>query len=94
MSRSNLERYQQTVAYIKANIDDGLGTDIGTIITDKKKAGKEISLSGAGYNKVGTADQHMAVRALMLCQIAYFRPPPCPVRIRNQGGDLRHAYRL
>src|SRR6266513_4442116 len=73
MARTDQQRYDQALAHIKTvNLD--LGNEVNTKIgTDAVDVGKALSLGGAGYSRSGTADQHTAVRALLLCQIAYFR---------------------
>lgn len=77
MSRTNQERFDEAVDYLKA-IDKGLATDVVKKIgDDSDTAGADISLSGAGYWKKGSDDQHAAVRALLLCYVAYFRKPHC-----------------
>ncbi|HLQ45961.1 MAG TPA: hypothetical protein VK137_14575, partial [Planctomycetaceae bacterium] len=75
MARTDQQRYDQALAHIKTvNLD--LGNEVNTKIgTNAVDVGKALSLGGAGYSRSGTADQHTAVRALLLCQIAYFRPP-------------------
>lgn len=78
MSRTPTERFDEAVAYLKDNIDAGLAKDVKEKIVGKdniKKAGEDISLSGAGYWKKSTDEQHGAVRALLLCNVAYFRKP-------------------
>ncbi len=77
MSRDDQQRYDQALAHVKS-VNAGLATEINTKLKPKAAAiGAEISLGGAGYWRSGTAAQHAAVRGLLLCQIAYFRPPHC-----------------
>lgn len=77
MSRTDQERYDQAHNYLKT-VDVGLATDVHSKLAGRAVAvGAEISLGGAGYWKSGSSAQHTAVRALLLCQIAYFRPPHC-----------------
>jgi len=75
MARSDLERYNGAITYITNNIDAELSKDIALQITDKKAAGKAISLSGAGFRSAGTKDQHWALRSLLLCHQAYLLGP-------------------
>ena len=85
MARTKRERYQQAIDYIAA-LDAGLGADVAKAIEAQVDdggakedallgAGAEISLKGAGFWNKGTKDQHAAVRALLLCILAYYRPP-------------------
>ena len=75
MARTNQQRYDGALAHIR-NIDNTLANDIdGRLGAHKATVGGDISLGGEKYWKHGTAAQHYAVRALLLCHIAYFRPP-------------------
>jgi len=74
-NKTDNERYDQALAYI-ATINVALSTQINTYIDINKAAvGAELSLAGSGYWKSGSTAQHIAVRALLLCHIAYFRQP-------------------
>lgn len=76
MARTDTERFTEAHNYLKA-IDPGLAkhlTDNRGGMTDAQ-LGAKISLEGAGYWKSGTDAQHSAVRALMLCQEVYLKPP-------------------
>ncbi|WP_395703168.1 hypothetical protein [Aquabacterium sp.] len=76
-SRTDQQRYDEALKHLKG-VDAALGADVDQKLGTKAAAvGAEISLGGAGYWYSGSAAQHAAVRALMLCQIAYFRPPHC-----------------
>ena len=75
MARTDQERYNEAVAHIK-KLDGALGADVQSKIGPKQlNAGQEISLAGAGYWHTGTPEQHTAVRAYLLCLLAYFRTP-------------------
>lgn len=79
-SRTDTQRFDQAVKYIKDKISNSLGTEIEQKITarpgaTKDTVGKELSLKGKGFHFTGSDAQHMALRALMLCQITYFRKP-------------------
>ena len=75
MARTDQERYDQALAHIKT-VNIALGNDVTTKVGGRAEAiGAELSLGGTAYWRRGSAEQHMAVRALLLCQIAYFRPP-------------------
>jgi hypothetical protein len=74
MTRTNQQRYDESLAYLKT-VSMILGNNVDSWISDKAHAGGEISLGGAGYWHSGTDDQHKAVRAYLLCMIAYGRPP-------------------
>lgn len=72
--RTPQQRFDQALAHIR-NLSDDLAEDIKGKGLDKATAGAEISLGGGGFWKSGSAEQHMAVRGVMLCLIAYFRTP-------------------
>ncbi len=75
MSRTNQQRYAEALAHIK-KVNNGLATDVGNKVGGNSlTAGGDISLGGAGYWHSGTPEQHTAVRALLLCHVAYYRPP-------------------
>ena len=66
MARTNKQRVEQSVAYIKANVSPDLSNKFSSV--DKEKVGAIISLKGKGYSTVGWDEQHKAVRALLMCQ--------------------------
>ena len=71
MSRTDQQRFDEAIEYLK-QIKPLLAADVKRKIGAKAlEAGKEISLEGHGYALVGSQGQHMAVRALLLCQTAY-----------------------
>jgi hypothetical protein len=77
MPRTDQQRYDEALKYLK-NVDARLASDVDQNIGAFRRleAGKQISLShyyGDSYS--GSASQHMAVRALLLCQKAYLTPP-------------------
>ncbi|HUI56747.1 MAG TPA: hypothetical protein VLY04_17350, partial [Bryobacteraceae bacterium] len=66
MARTNVERVDKSIAYIRDNVSRTLAGKFAGI--DKEAAGAQISLSKAGFMFTGTKDQHWALRALLLCQ--------------------------
>ena len=74
MARTDQERYNESIAYLKT-VDIALANEIDGKLRTQPRVGGEISLSKAGYWNTGSDGQHAAVRALLLCHIAYFRPP-------------------
>jgi hypothetical protein len=72
VARSDTERYDQALDYIRKKLSndlaDWIARETGGKKKDKKTLGGAISLSGFGFDKVGTPDQHMALRGLLLCQ--------------------------
>lgn len=78
MARTDIQRYQQALGHIHT-LDNALSLEIDQILgVHAQQVGAEISLGGAGYWHSGSQAQHTAVRALMLAQIAFFRPPYAP----------------
>jgi len=65
MERTNAQRVDESIDYIKKNISPILATKFNGI--NKEVAGKQISLKGHHYMPIGWGDQHKAVRALLLC---------------------------
>lgn len=85
MSRTDQQRYDEALAYVKS-VDPGLARDIDAQLRARAVAvGAEISLGGAGFWRQGTPAQHTAVRALLLCQIAFFRPPHCRANLADMA---------
>jgi hypothetical protein len=77
MPRTDQQRYDEALQYLKG-IDMALGNEVHAKVGGRSTAvGAEISLGGEGYWRVGSDAQHRAVRALLLLQITYFRPPHC-----------------
>lgn len=78
MSKTPQQRYAESLAYLK-KIDNSLGVDVDQKIGPAKLAavGGEISLSKSGFWNALAGDKHDAMRALLLCYIAYFRTPHC-----------------
>ncbi len=74
MARTDQQRYDETITFLKG-FNKALGDEVDHLITDKAKAGKDISLEGGGYWYSGSDDQHKAVRSYLLCLVAYYRPP-------------------
>jgi len=75
VARTDQQRYDQSIAHLK-KLNAALGLDADSKASSKATAfGQEISLGGAGYWKSGSDEQHVAVRAYLLCLIIYFRTP-------------------
>ena len=73
--RTNTERYDQTLAYIKTNVS----ADLGQLIEaksggSKDKVGAALSLAWHGFKNTGTKAQHMALRGLLMCQNVMLDP--------------------
>lgn len=70
-----------------------LATDVHTKLQDRsEEAGTEISLEGLGYALFGAPDQHMAVRALLLCQKAYLPPQSLPGGNFDPSATKKHYH--
>lgn len=83
MARTDQQRYDEALQYLK-RIDTALGNEVSGKVAGRAAAvGQEISLGGAGYWRSGSEAQHTAVRALLLLQITYFRPPHCRAMLAN-----------
>ena len=88
MARTNLERYTQAIDYIKQNIDRPLADKLSQKANAKKELlGKAISLHGGGFWHTGTKEQHKAIRALLLCQQVYLKPPECDSDKAKDGSE-------
>jgi hypothetical protein len=75
MAQADIDRFNDAMAYLQ-NVNGVLAADVQLkLATRVEETGKDISLGGFGYHYSGTADQHNAVRALLLCQKAYLTPP-------------------
>lgn len=73
--RTDTQRYDQALAYIKTNISADLGQLIeGKSGGDKAKVGAALSLAWHGFKNTGTKAQHMALRGLLMCQNVMFDP--------------------
>lgn len=95
MSRTNLERYTQAIDYIKQNIDRPLADKLDLKGSAKKELlGKAISLSGGGFWYTGTKGQHQAIRALLLCQQVYLKPPECDSDKAKDGSETKNYFKL
>jgi hypothetical protein len=71
MGRTDTERYDQAQRYIVEHVS----AELGRLVLDKtggqkKQVGAALSLAWAGFGKIGTPGQHMALRGLLLCQNA------------------------
>ncbi len=75
MARTDQQRYDQALAYLKT-VNQGLGDEVDQILQGRAvEAGKDASLEKLGYWRSGSDAQHMAVRALVLCQKAFLTKP-------------------
>lgn len=73
--RTDTERYDQALAYIKTSVS----ADLGQLIEaksggNKKKIGGAVSLAWHGFKNTGTKSQHMALRGLLMCQNVLIDP--------------------
>jgi hypothetical protein len=76
VARTDTERYDQALAYIRTNVSDDLGNKIQEKSAGQKKAlGAAISLAWHGFGNIGTKSQHMALRGLLLCQKTLLEGP-------------------
>ncbi len=74
-ARTDTERYDQALAYIKTNISADLGQQIELKSAgQKKKVGAALSLAWHGFKNTGSKSQHMALRSLLLCQNVLLDP--------------------
>lgn len=93
-SRTDTERYDQALAYLAA-MDQPLATSVHLIGSARKKAlGKAISLAWGGFGKTGTPTQHMALRALLLCQQVFLRPPTSTSDYALNGEATKTAFKI
>lgn len=77
MSKTPQQRYTDSIKYLK-KIDHALGMEVDNKLgPNAATVGAEISLKDFGYWNALAGDKHDAVRALLLCFIAYFRTPHC-----------------
>lgn len=90
MGRTNGERYDAAIKYIKDNIDLNLGNTVQAKGNAKREAlGKAISLSGGGFWNTGSSGQHMALRALLLCQQVFLKPPESDIDYAKDGSATK-----
>jgi hypothetical protein len=72
--RTDTERYDQALSYIKTNVSADLGRLIEDKSGDRKKIGAALSLAWHGFKNTGTKTQHMALRGLLMCQNVLIDP--------------------
>ena len=73
--RTNTERYDQALSYIKTNVSPTLGESIERkSAANKDKIGGALSLAWHGFKNAGTKQQHMALRGLLMCQNVILDP--------------------
>jgi hypothetical protein len=95
MGRSSLERYTESIDYIRTKIDIPLATKLTAETAGKKKTlGRAISLRWGGFKNVGTKDHHKALRALLLCQQHFLKPPQCPTDRAGNGKVTKANFKL
>lgn len=83
MGRSDTQRYDQALAYVRA-LDIELANEIDKVGSLQKIVlGAGISLAKGGFWNTGTPTQHMALRGLLLCQSIYLKPPFLAVDATN-----------
>ena len=93
MSRTDTERFTEAVNYLRA-LSPALATDVVTNTPGRAaQLGASISLEGAGYWKSGTANQHSAVRALLLCHQVYLKPPYAKTDLATSGDAAKSSLR-
>lgn len=94
MARTDPERYDQALDYIRKNIDQALATRVDVKGKLRKQAlGKAISLAKGGFWHTGTKGQHMALRGLLLCQQVFLRPPECPIDYAGDGTQTKNYFK-
>lgn len=81
MARTDAERFDEAIAYIKKM--PGGGPELAQEIIDatgarKNAFGARMSLKKSGIALIGTGEQHTAVRAVVLCELAFFSFPYAP----------------
>lgn len=84
-------RFNLALAHIRT-ISGPLADDIDAKSTLWTTAKKDLlSLGGAGYWRSGTAEQHVAVRALLLCTLCYYRPDHAAMELATDAvlGEIR-----
>ncbi len=68
------DRFDTSITYLRS-LNRELADQVSRLIVNPTPIDAELSLRNAGYYREGSKDQHKAVRALLLCMMAYFRPP-------------------
>ncbi|WP_295999388.1 hypothetical protein [Rugamonas sp.] len=72
---NNETRFPNALAHI-GTIDQGLRNNVALLTRNWTEAEKQrLSLSGKGAFSRGTEAEHVALRALLLCTLCYFRAP-------------------
>lgn len=76
MAKTNLERYNDTIDYIRMKVDNNLATKVVRKVQGRgAELGKLIALAGSGGHRPNWAsDQDRALRALLLCQNLFLKP--------------------
>ncbi|MFV1998663.1 MAG: hypothetical protein ACC641_11730 [Acidiferrobacterales bacterium] len=94
MTRTNLDRYTQAIDYIRQNIDLALADRLSQKASARKELlGKAISLQGGGFWSTGTPGHHKALRALLLCQQVYLRPPEYRADKAKDGSETKNYFK-
>jgi hypothetical protein len=78
MARSDLQRYTETYAYLN-NLSSALATAVDQAVREndlkKGELGHKVSLKGIWSKGHLYRGQHVALRALLLCQAVFLSPP-------------------
>jgi hypothetical protein len=75
------KRFAKALTYL-SNLSAELGHDVTTKTAQWTADQKDlISLSGSSAWRTGSDEQHIAVRALLLCTMVYFRPPHAAMQL-------------
>jgi hypothetical protein len=92
-TRPPLQRYDQALAYVR-NIDDELAGRLESTKTKtKQQLGAAISLEGGGFWHLGSPNQHMALRGLLLCQNVFLKPPICFYDAAGNGRETKNHFK-
>lgn len=95
MARTETQRFDQAVDYIKKQISPTLGADLAQKGNARKQQlGKAISLAKGGFWRTGTKQQHMALRGLLLCQQIYLKPPVGRTDHAKDGSETKSHFKM
>lgn len=94
MARTDAERYDQALDYIRKQISPALASQLAEKGNPRKQQlGKAISLAGGGFWHAGTKQQHMALRGLLLCQQIYLKPPVSTTDYAKDGSETKNHFK-
>lgn len=103
MSRTNQQRFNEAITYLEQFVSAPLAQTVrvalqaqadnvvGQMLQPEQKAGAAISLRGAEYWLYRNEQQHTAVRALLLCQHAFLKPPYAEADFAETNGVATKA---